>query len=310
LPEERALAQAQIGRSLKVWAKRADAQREADRDEAAPAATAGDPTAADEATQSDAAPGEQAGEAEAAGAEGEAAEAQPEEAAPEGGAKPVARKIFRAEANNGSPAGGTRQVPPEIDAATFDADLAQKALTTAFENNSLRIQKPAVTLLEDAEVAGKMDSIYGPGTFAEKTKGGHVIRGFHDNIGGTGVYLNKTTAETKTLLHEMLHANESAEWRELGTAYHEGMTETMAIEACTINRIKMCQQNYGAERTIIAATVSAGISLDSMKTAYFLGGCTLMKETITRNCKGSWARVKAAVDADDLVAARGLLQRK
>jgi hypothetical protein len=187
--------------------------------------------------------------------------------------------------------------------------VAAKALTVAFEGY-VTIQKPTVVFLDDAEFGAAMDKIYGAGTYKKLTSKGSRIRGFNDNKTNTGNYINKKYAETKTVLHEMLHANTNAEWKALGQAYNEGMTETLAIEACTLNNIKMCKQTYPSERGIIAATAAAGVSMSTMKAAYFMGGTDGVKDGITKKCKGTWVQVKAALDAGDFAAALAKLAKK
>lgn len=209
---------------------------------------------------------------------------------------------------------GTSTVPttaPVLPAKPYlDRAAAQQALTEAF--GAIRtIDAGKVDVLTQAEFQVAYDAIYGTSIYswdAYIKPGPGNLEGFaHNNIN----YINEDCISYDTVPHEMLHSNTAADWRAVvGNEFDEGTTEHLTIAA--MDKLgKTPTHSYPEQHACVQAVVAAGVSEESLKTAYLKGGGqTLVADVITANCQHPWSDFKDAMQAKDFTRAKTLLVRK
>jgi hypothetical protein len=198
-------------------------------------------------------------------------------------------------------------IPPK---PYLDGTAAQQALTEAF-GDIRTIDAGKVDVLKQAEFQVAYDAIYGTSIYswdAYIKPGPGNLEGFaHNNIN----YINEDCISYDTVPHEMLHNNTAGDWRDVvGNEFDEGTTEHLTIAA--MDKLgKTPTHSYPDQHDCVKAVVAAGVSEESLKTAYLKGGGqTLVADVITANCQHSWSEFKDAMQAKDFVLAKTLLVRK
>ncbi len=169
-----------------------------------------------------------------------------------------------------------------------------------------------VTILDTAGIKEAYDKIYGKTEYSwEKyvvVKLGGSLNGFA--YGGVN-YINKDSANTGTVPHEMLHNNIASDWRGVvGNQFDEGATDYLKQHA--LKKAGLTSPNsYPDQLSIVTKVVSIGVSEDCLFTAYLKGGAKeLVADVVDKNCTGTWAEVKTACQAKDWAKAKAKLEKK
>jgi hypothetical protein len=110
---------------------------------------------------------------------------------------------------------------------------------------------------------------------------------------------------------QMLHNNASADFKPfVGNEFDEGTTEYLTIQAMIAAKLKPTH-SYPQQEACVQKLLSAGFSVDSLKTAYFKGGTkALPGDWVDSHCKGKWIDVKTAMQAKDFAKAQKHLDKK
>jgi hypothetical protein len=205
---------------------------------------------------------------------------------------------------------GTAATPkaPEKPAKKFlDQAAAQDALTKAF-GDIRKIDAGKVSVLKQLDFQAAYDKIYGETEYAWDKyikPGPGNLEGFaYENVN----YINEDCISYDTVAHEMLHNNTAADWTAVvGSEFDEGTTEHLTIAAMT-KLGATPSHSYPDQEECVKAVVAAGVSEDSLKTAYLKGGAQkLVADVITAKSKTSWADFKTAMQAKDWAKAKSLL---
>jgi hypothetical protein len=189
-------------------------------------------------------------------------------------------------------------------------DKAKQVLQDAFGTYKT-ITEGKVELLDQADFQVAYDKVYG------KTKWSWAkwVVPTHGNLNGfaeNGVnYINKNMANTGTVPHEMLHNNAAADWTPfVGMQFDEGATDV--LKQFAIQKAGLSSPNsYPDQLSCVEAFCASGVSKDQLFTAYFKGGAAkAVGEHVDKTCAGSWADVKAAMEAKDWAKAKVKLAKK
>jgi len=118
-------------------------------------------------------------------------------------------------------------------------------------------------------------------------------------------------ANESTVPHEMLHSNAAADWSSsVGSPFDEGTTDMMAQEAIKKAGYS-APVSYVDQVACIEAFLASGVTRAQLYTAYFKGGAAkTVGEHVDNACSGSWAEVKAAMEAKDWAKAKVKLAKK
>jgi hypothetical protein len=189
-------------------------------------------------------------------------------------------------------------------------EKAKQVLEDAFGSYKT-ITEGKVEVLEQAEFQEAYDKIYGETKWSwEKW-----VKPTHGNLNGfahDGVnYINKNMANTGTVPHEMLHNNAAADWRPfVGSQFDEGATDVLKQHA--LKKAGLTSPNsYPDQIKCVEAFLDTGVSKEQLFTAYLKGDAkTIVGEHVDKTCTGSWADVKAAMEAKDWAKAKVKLAKK
>jgi hypothetical protein len=173
------------------------------------------------------------------------------------------------------------------------------------------ISEGKVEVLDQAGFQAAWDKIYGTTQYAWAkwvAPGPGNLNGF----AYAGVnYINKTMANESTVPHEMLHSNAAADWSSsVGSPFDEGATDMMAQEAIKKAGYS-APVSYPDQISCIEAFLASGVTRAQLYTAYFKGGAAkIVGQHVDNACAGSWADVKAAMEAKDWAKAKVKLAKK
>ncbi len=200
---------------------------------------------------------------------------------------------------------------PDKPAKKFlDQAAAKDALTKAF-GTLKTIDSGKVNVLKQADFQAAYDKIYGKTKYSWDKyikPGPGNLEGFaYDNVN----YINEDCISYDTVPHEMLHNNTAADWTAVvGSEFDEGTTEHLTIAAMTKLGVTP-SHSYPDQEACVKAVIAAGVSEDSLTTAYLKGGAqTLVADVITAKTATSWADFKKAMQAKDFEKAKSLLVAK
>ena len=189
-------------------------------------------------------------------------------------------------------------------------EKAKQVLEDAFKDYKT-ITEGKVEVLEQAAFQVAYDKIYGETKWSwEKW-----VKPTHGNLNGfahDGVnYINKNMANTGTVPHEMLHNNAAADWRPfVGSQFDEGSTDVLKQHA--LKKAGLSSPNsYPDQISCVEKFLESGVTKEQLFTAYLKGDAkTIVGAHVDKTCKGSWADVKAAMEAKDWAKAKVKLAKK
>ncbi|HEX8108373.1 MAG TPA: hypothetical protein VF516_11630 [Kofleriaceae bacterium] len=189
-------------------------------------------------------------------------------------------------------------------------DKAKQILQDAFGKYKT-ITEGTVEVLEQAAFQAAYDKIYGKTQYSWDK----WVKPIHGNLNGfayNGVnYINKAMANTGTVPHEMLHNNAASDWRPfVGSQFDEGATDV--LKQFALKKAGLSSPNsYPDQISCVRAFLDSGVSEDQLFTAYLKSGAaTIVGDHVDKTCAGSWADVKAAMEAKDWAKAKVKLAKK
>ncbi|MFK7928145.1 MAG: hypothetical protein AB8H79_08135 [Myxococcota bacterium] len=209
---------------------------------------------------------------------------------------------------------GPDVAPPVIEKSGKKGPLSGKrgveVLNDAFKGYK-KIDMGNVQILEQAAFQVAYEKVYGKSKFAWAK----WVVPTHGNLNGfahKGVnYINKSTANTGTVPHEILHSNAAADWRPfVDNPFDEGATDVLKQYA--LKKAGLSSPNsYPNQIACVEAFLSSGVSRDDLFKAYLVGGAsTIVGKHVDDNCKGSWTDVKTAMRDGDWAKAKVKLGKK
>lgn len=189
--------------------------------------------------------------------------------------------------------------------AKWAGSLRSNAILDAEYGHIKSMDMPRVRLLTEAETRTTYEGFYGAGSYPA---GG--LEGFERD--GTN-YLNMGGQSADTVIHEMLHTQEHADWDALAyvgeTSIGEGATEMLTKRAATRFEIPT-STSYPSEHALVSH-MNTHSSQEKMIKAYMLGGAhvTTYQNDVVAGLKPgfTWATFKARIDASDIPGARAQL---
>jgi hypothetical protein len=190
-------------------------------------------------------------------------------------------------------------------------DAAVKVLQDAFGTYKT-MSAGTVEILDSAGLKQAYENVYGETEYSWDKyvvpKLGGALNGFAH--GGVN-YINKDSANTGTVPHEMLHNNIAPDWRGVvGNQFDEGATDYLKQYA--LKKAGLSSPNsYPDQLSIVQKVVSIGVSEDNLFTAYLKSGAkTLLADVVDKTCSGTWTEVKDACQAKDWAKAKAKLEKK
>lgn len=218
----------------------------------------------------------------------------------EGTADRASEEYADEEAKGAKKSGGT--LP-----AKWAGSLRSRTILDAEFGHIKPIDMPKVELLSAAATKTTYEGFYGKGSYPA---GG--LEGFERD--GTN-YLNMGSQSADTVIHEMLHTQESSDWDAFAgysnvSSIGEGATEMLTKRAATRFEIPT-STSYPSEHRLVE-DMNRHSSQEKMMQAYFLGGThvtTYRAEVEAGLVAGkSFADFQARIDANDIPGARAMLR--
>ena len=205
--------------------------------------------------------------------------------------------------------------PPQVEGkdekgGPLSETKALAVLDDAFKGYT-KVSKGTVKLLDQSDFHDAYDAVYGKTDYSwdkwVKPKFGNLNGFAHENVN----YINKATANTGTVPHEMLHNNAAADWRPfVGNEFDEGATDYLKQHA--LKKAGLSSPNsYEAQLAVVKALLITGVSDDKFFTAYLKGGAAeIVGKWTDEHCAGKWTEVKEASQAKDFAKAKVKLAPK
>lgn len=190
--------------------------------------------------------------------------------------------------------------------AKWAGSLRSRSILDAEFGHIKSIDLPKVVLLNAADTKSTYEKFYGAGSYPA---GG--LEGFARD--GTN-YLNMGSQSADTVIHEMLHTQEHADWDGLAYAgvssIGEGATELLTKRAATRYEIPT-STSYPSQHALVNH-MNTHSSVETMMNAYFLGGShvTTYRTEVEAGmvAPNTWVEFKARIDANDIPGARAMLR--
>jgi len=203
---------------------------------------------------------------------------------------------------------------PQIERAGKKGPLSAKkavaVLDQAFKGYK-KIDQGDVRVLGQSDFQKAYDAIYGKTKYAWAKyvkPGPGNLNGFaYKNVN----YINKDTANTGTVPHEILHNNAASDWRPfVDNPFDEGATDVLKQHA--LKKAGLSSPNsYPNQIACVEAFLASGQSKENLFRAYLVGGADqIVGKHVDDNCKGSWNEVRTAMRAGDWAKAKVKLRKK
>lgn len=144
---------------------------------------------------------------------------------------------------------------------------------------------------------------------AEDTAGGFRMNAFAEPSPGTSIWVDATGSDPTATVHEMLHINTAADFRAaVGEIVNEGTTQRLAMQAVQAAGASVVgsENTYQQEQAVVEA-LAGKVGSDTITNAYFNGAATLTSAYDTAMGAGSWAMLKALLDANDFAGGLALI---
>lgn len=203
---------------------------------------------------------------------------------------------------------------PQIEKAGKSGPLSGKkaveVLNDAFKSYK-KIDQGDVQILGQSDFQKAYDKIYGKSKYAWDK----YVKPTHGNLNGFAYnnvnYINKSTANTGTVPHEILHNNAASDWRPfVDNPFDEGATDVLKQHA--LKKAGLTSPNsYPNQIACVEAFLKSGVSKEDLFKAYLVGGAsTIVGKHVDDTCKGTWEEVKTAMRAADWAKAKVKLRKK
>lgn len=192
--------------------------------------------------------------------------------------------------------------------AHIEKDKAVEVLEAAFGTYK-KISGGKVVVAAQADFKARYDKIYGKTKYSWDK---YIVPKF-GNLEGfafEGVsYINSDMQSVDTVPHEMLHSNADPSWSGFaGNETDEGATEYLTIKAVKAAKYKPTH-SYPNQEGVVRKLVEV-IGEDVLFNAYFKGKTEAFKKAVDGKCKGSWAKVRGAMQAANWATATALVKKK
>ena len=202
-----------------------------------------------------------------------------------------------------------KEAPKEPAETMIDKERSVEVLQDAYGTYVKKIKGGKVNVLEQAEFQAAYDKIYGKTKYAWDKyivpKFGNLEGFAYKNVN----YINKDLGSVDVVPHEMLHNNDSPKWTPFaGSELNEGTTEYLTIKAVTAAKYT-ASHSYPDQEGVVQELVKM-TSEELLMSAYFKGKTGDLKKEMQSKCKGTWARFKKAMQAQDWAKAKAHLEPK
>ncbi len=192
--------------------------------------------------------------------------------------------------------------------AHIEKDKAVEVLEAAFGTYK-KISGGNVIVAAQADFKAHYDKIYGETEYSWdkyiKPKFGNLEGFAHEGVN----YINSDKQSVDTVPHEMLHSNADPSWKGFaGNETNEGATEYLTIKAVKAAKYKPTH-SYPNQERVVRKLVEV-IGEDVLLNAYFKGETEAFEKAVDEKCKGSWAKVREAMQAAKWATATALVKKK
>ena len=214
----------------------------------------------------------------------------------------------------GTTPASTTPPPTTVLTGTMDVSYAQKAITDSFGTVA-----PKAIITGAITVVDNMDALYaaydkvciddnilnkstGKKWAAGDLKKINTAKGLRTNAFAYKgkVWVDKSGTDPTATVHEMLHVNTASDFLgKVGRIVNEGTTQKFAVKAIKAKggSVSGSENTYQAEQGVVTNLIAI-ITESTLTDAYFKGGDTLINAYEAKKGKGSWATLKALLDAE------------
>ncbi len=214
----------------------------------------------------------------------------------------------------GAPA-STTPPPTTVLTGTMDVSYAQKAITDSFGTVA-----PKTIITGAITVVDNMDALYaaydkvciddnimnkdtGKKWAAGDLKKTNAAKGLRTNAFAYKgkVWVDKSGTDPTATVHEMLHVNTASDFLgKVGRIVNEGTTQKFAVKAIKAKggSVAGSENTYQSEQGVVTNLIAI-VTESTLTDAYFKGAATLVTAYEAKKGAGSWATLKALLDAEN-----------